>query len=125
MNSNTKKILVVEDEESLSMIVIDQLKQEGYEVFGAKNGQEGLEMALKEHPDLILLDTIMPVLDGIGMLKKLRQDDWGKSASVVFFTNLSDTNNMEAAKLLGVNDYFVKSDWDLNQVLEKIKTKLN
>ena len=75
-----KKILIVEDEAPLRNAISDILSFEGFTVFQAKNGQEGLDAALLEHPDLILLDLMMPVMDGLTMLEKLRQDQaYGKN----------------------------------------------
>src|SRR3990167_10306088 len=89
--SLNKKVLIVEDEAPLRNAVTDILTFEGFTVFQGKNGQEGLDIALKEHPDLILLDLMMPVMDGLTMLGKLRQDpDWGKDASVILLTNIND-----------------------------------
>lgn len=76
-----KKILIVEDEESLLKTLGEKFTLEGFEVVKAQNGVEGLRVALQEHPDLILLDIVMPVMGGMEMLGKLRQDDWGKNVN--------------------------------------------
>jgi DNA-binding response OmpR family regulator len=119
-----KKILIVEDEASLVKALFDVIKKEGYEVETAENGQTGLVLALKSHPDLILLDIIMPVMDGMTMLRKLRQDAWGKDAKVILLTNLSGVEKMTESSAEGVNDYLIKSDWSLDDIIKKIKTKL-
>ena len=81
-----KKILIVEDETPLRNAVSDILTFEGFGVLQAKNGQEGLDIALAEHPDLIVLDIMMPVMDGMASLRKIREDEsWGKNAHIVFF----------------------------------------
>jgi len=119
-----KKILIVEDEAPLRNAVSDILSFEGFTVFQAKNGQEGLDISLKEHPDLILLDLMMPVMDGLTMLEKLRADDWGKGASVILLTNINDPGKVAQATEAGSYDFLVKSDWNIEDVVKKIKTRL-
>ncbi|MBI5221908.1 MAG: response regulator [Candidatus Magasanikbacteria bacterium] len=121
---NKKTILIVEDEVSLLNALRDKLTREGFVTLEAKNGEEGLEVALREHPDLILLDIIMPVMDGMTMLSKLRNDSWGKKVKVIILTNLSDTEKVSAAMAKGTFDYLVKADWKLEEVIVKIKERL-
>ncbi len=120
---NKKKILIVEDEESLAGALTLKL-DDNFEVLAAKNGEDGLAVALKAHPDLILLDIVMPKMDGIEMLKKLRADEWGKKVEVIVLTNLSD--NEKVAEVLDNEafEYLVKTDTKLEDVVTKIKTKL-
>src|SRR3989338_8237730 len=119
-----KKVLIVEDETPLRNAVGDILSFEGFTVFQARNGQEGLDIALKEHPDLILLDLMMPVMDGLTMLGKLRQDpDWGKDASVILLTNINDPEKIAQATEAGTYDFLVKSDWNIEDVVKKIKAR--
>ncbi len=120
-----KKILIVEDEQALGKILVDKLNNQGYVTFYEENGQNGLTMALSEHPDLIILDLMMPVMDGIEMLKNLRQDNWGKNAKVIIMTNITHDQKMEDAIKYGVYEYLVKSNWDLDDVIEKIKNNLD
>ena len=120
-----KKILIVEDEAPLRTAVNDILSFEGFEVFQAKNGQEGLDLALKEHPDLILLDLMMPIMDGLTMLEKLRQDaEFGKHAAVILLTNINDPDKVAMATEAGSYDFLVKSDWNIEDVVKKIKGRL-
>ena len=122
---NNKKILIVEDEAPLRNAVTDILTFEGFEVFQAKNGQEGLDVALKEHPDLILLDLMMPIMDGLTMLEKLRQDaEFGKTAAVILLTNINDPEKVALATEAGSYDFLVKSDWNIEDVVKKIKGRL-
>lgn len=123
-NVLSKKILVIEDEAPLLQVLIDKITSEGFSVLGAKNGEEGLELALKEHPDLILLDIIMPVMDGMSMLYELRKDPWGNSVPVILLTNLSDAERVAEALRLKVYDFLVKSDWKLEDLVKKVKEKL-
>lgn len=120
-----KKILIVEDEAPLRNAVTDILSFEGFTVFQAKNGQEGLDLALKEHPDLILLDLMMPIMDGLTMLEKLRQDaEFGKTAAVILLTNINDPEKVAMATEAGSYDFLVKSDWNIEDVVKKIKGRL-
>lgn len=122
-----KKILVVEDEPSLLGALNNKLIREGFFVLEARNGQVGLDLALKEKPDLILLDIIMPVMDGLTMLKKLREKkdgEWNKKVPVIILTNLSDDKNVMEAIKQESYDYLIKSDWSINEVIGKIKDKL-
>ncbi len=120
-----KKILIVEDETPLRNAVSDILTFEGFTVFQAKNGQEGLDIALKEKPDLILLDLMMPIMDGLTMLEKLRQDsDYGKTAAVILLTNINDPEKVALATEAGSYDFLVKSDWNIEDVVKKIKGRL-
>ncbi|MBT3538876.1 response regulator [Candidatus Parcubacteria bacterium] len=116
-----KKILIVEDEKSLLEALKRKFSSEKFAVFEAKNGEEGLEMALKEHPDLILLDIVMPKMDGITVLGKLREDSWGKDAKVIILSNLSDATKVSEASKQGSFDYLVKSDWRIEDVVKKAK----
>lgn len=120
-----KKILLVEDEEFIVESIYNKLIAEGFDVIKAKNGFEGLQKASENHPDLILLDIIMPDMDGITMLKKLREDEWGKTAKIIMLTNLSDADKIAEVMTLGVSDFLVKANWELKDVVKLIKNKLD
>lgn len=124
-SAEVNDILIVEDEEVLRRLLVLTLRGEGMSVLEAGDGKEGLSMALLHRPRLILLDIIMPGVNGVEMLKLLRQDEWGKTAHVMLLTNLGDIESMEITKSYGVNDYLVKSDWSLDELTEKIKEKLD
>ena len=113
------KILIVEDEASQRMALVDKFTREGFSVVEAKDGKDGLTIALQEHPDLILLDIVMPVMDGMTMLQKIREDAWGKDVKVIVLTNLSD------ALAHGSYDYLVKSDWKINDVVARVRARLD
>ena len=119
-----KKILIVEDELDLLGVLSQKFVTEKFEVLTAPNGQVGLEEALRSHPDIILLDVLMPVMDGMTMLAKLRQDDWGKDVPVILLTNLSDEKKVAEALKHGVYDYLVKADWNISDVVKKVRSKL-
>lgn len=121
-----KKILIVEDEESMLDAISDYLKTQEFATLTARDGEEGLGIALKEHPDLILLDILMPKMDGMIMLQKLRQDVWGKKAPVIILTNVSPNANSVINSILQTEPayYLVKSDVKLEGIVEKIKEVL-
>lgn len=120
-----KVILIVEDEAPIQTALGDNLEAEGFEVIKAKNGVEGLERALKEHPDLILLDIMMPQMNGLTMLKKLRTDEWGENAQVIILTNFGDNEKIAEALNEDVSEYLVKSDIKIEELVARIKEKLN
>lgn len=124
MENKQKIILVVEDEAPLRNALGDKFEREGFSVLKARNGEEGLEIAMSKHPDLILLDVMMPVMSGMAMFKQLREDVWGKSVKVIMLTNLNDTENVASAMEQGSYDYFVKSDWKIEDVVAKVKERL-
>ncbi|HUC88601.1 MAG TPA: response regulator [Candidatus Paceibacterota bacterium] len=121
---NTQKtILVVEDEKSLRDVIVDILKIKNFNTLEAKNGIEGVEMALGKHPDLILLDLIMPEMDGMTALKKIREDAWGEKVPVIILTNLSATDEQLVEDMVTHKPiyYLIKSDWNLRDVVAKIE----
>lgn len=124
MDEKKTKILIVEDEEILLTALSEELKQEGFEVAGAKDGMEGVEKAGSEKPDLILLDLVMPRLDGIGALKQMKENPETKDIPVVILTNLSDYDKVSDALSLGAMDYLVKANYRLEELVNKIKTVL-
>ena len=121
----SKKLLLVEDDDPTIKILGDELSDVNLTIINAKNGEDGLKMAKEEKPDLIVLDIIMPKMNGIKMLEKMRATDWGKKIPVILLTNLSDSKQMKQAKSMGVSDYMIKADWHIADVGEKIKKALN
>ncbi|MBI5422209.1 response regulator [Candidatus Peregrinibacteria bacterium] len=121
-----KTVLVVEDESLLRKSLVSALKAAKFKVVEAKNGKEGLERALKHRPDLILLDLIMPVMDGLTMLKKLRKDEWGKNVFVYILTNSEPTVELdEEASIIPYRSvYLLKFDYDLDEVVGLVKKQL-
>jgi DNA-binding response OmpR family regulator len=121
-----KTILVVEDEKSLREAVADILRLKNFLPLEARDGKEGVEIALAKHPDLILLDLLMPVMDGMTALKKIRADAWGAHVPVIVLTNLSakDEHLVEDIVTHRPMDYLIKSDWKLHDVVKKIEEVL-
>ncbi|MFC1732900.1 response regulator transcription factor [candidate division KSB1 bacterium] len=121
MNIEKKKILIVEDEPTLLKMLNEVLSEEGFVVEEAKDGKEGLEKALKTHPDLILLDILMPDMDGIEMAQELRKDEWGKDAKILVLSNLSSMEDVQKALENDIFEYIVKSDVSMDSVINRVK----
>ncbi len=117
-------ILIVEDEKLLAEAIKRKLEKNGFTVIIATEGGEGMQKALGEHPDLILLDIVLPLMDGLTLLERLREDNWGKNVPVIILSNLSDASTIKESKERGVYDYLVKTDWKLDQVVDKVKKTL-
>lgn len=120
-------LLLVEDEKILVDNLEAKLIAEGIEVVKAYDGVEGLKLALEKHPDLILLDILLPKMDGVSLLKKLREDPWGSDAPVIILTNLdnpgviADAISVDSRNLL---EYMLKTDWSLADMISKVKHRL-
>ena len=119
-NAKTK-ILVVDDDPNIMRTIRDRLEKNGYDVITASNGRDGLEMALDEKPDVVLLDIIMPIMDGHEMLEALRRQPFGEEPSVIMFTARSQAQDVSRANASGIDDYVVKP-FDLGELLERIET---
>lgn len=120
----TKKILLVDDEELVIKALIEKLLPEGFIVESARDGQEALLKTKQIKPDLILLDVIMPKLDGISVLKILKASPETKDIPVIMLTNLSDDKQVTDALRIGGTDYLVKVEHTLSDILERVKEKL-
>jgi CheY-like chemotaxis protein len=117
------KILVVDDEADVVSTVAYRLKFAACQVVTASNGQEGLEQAKAEKPDLILLDTNMPVMDGHEMLERLRADETLRDIPVIMLTARCEAQDIATASAHGVSEYVTKP-FDFAQLMEKIRTVL-
>ncbi|SRR5260221_1518519 len=121
----SKKILIVEDEKPLADVLQDELIHQGFEVFVASNGKEGLEMAISYTPDLILLDLLMPVMDGKTMLHRLRDFPKFKTIPVIVLTNAGETENIRETQLyFNASEFLIKSNVSVEQIVTKIKSRL-
>lgn len=121
-----KRILIIEDEKPLVSLLKDTFTGEGFTVFTALEVKGGIELAFRERPDLILLDILMPGMNGLDMLHTLRNDryKWGRYVPVIILSNLSNPDTMAASAKEGVEDYLVKADWSLKDLVRKVKDKL-
>jgi CheY-like chemotaxis protein len=120
------KILIVEDEISLQKALNDTLAHEGFEVLTAGNGKTGLKSALDNRPDLIILDILMPVMDGMTMLKKLRKDPWGMHVFVILLTNHEPGADLETESERAPHRsiYLTKCNIGISDIVKMAKDKI-
>lgn len=121
---NVPVILIIEDDSILTKMYREKFTNEGFEVLAAPDGEEGLEMALKNKVDVILLDVMLPRMSGIDLLKKLREHEKKRNTLVIILTNLADPTEKEKAINLGVKDYLVKAMQNPGQVVSTVKGRL-
>jgi len=119
-----KTILFIEDESALQKTFGDLLREEGYEMISALDGEVGLRLAKTKKPDLILLDLILPRVHGFDVLKQLKEDKETKDIPIIVLTNLEGIGDVDKAIALGAKTYLVKAQYTLEEVLEKIKKAL-
>ena len=119
-----KKILIVEDEKILAEMYHDVFIKAGFKVFSAVESEEGLKIARKEKPDLIVLDILLPRESGISLLEELKQDAEISFIPVVIFTNYDGPDTKKKAKKLGVKGYLIKANFTPQQFVSKIKNYL-
>ena len=120
----SKKILLAEDDKFLSIAMGDKLIREGFTVLHAANGLETINQAKAEHPDLILLDIIMPQKTGFEVLSELRLDPTTRDIPVIVLSNLGQEADIKKARVLGAKDYLVKSEVEMKMVVVRIKEEL-
>lgn len=125
MTNNKKKVLLVEDDEMLHTMYTQKFAKEGYEVFSAYNGAEGLQMIEEHHPDVVLLDIIMPKMDGFVTLKKLKKNEATKNIPVILLTNLGQEEDIRKGRELGADDYFIKANHTPQEVVAKVTKVLS
>lgn len=116
-----KKVLLVEDEEALRQAMTEYLNGEKFKVLGAMDGQMGLEMAQTELPDIILLDIILPKMDGFTVLEAIKKEEKTKHIPVILLTNLENMETIQKAFERGAAAYLIKADFKLEDVVKKIK----
>lgn len=125
--SVNKSVLIAEDEPSLLSALTEKFSRGGFTVHQAKNGKKALSLALSKHPDIILLDLLMPVMDGMTMMRELRtQGTYGKSVPVIILTNIAPNDQI----MRGVVEdepafYLLKTDWTIDDVVTKVQEVLN
>ncbi len=120
-----KFVLVVEDDTSIRELYAVALIKAGIEVKMAENGQQGVDIALTEHPAAILLDIDMPIMNGHQAAEKIRQDDWGKNVPIIFLTNHSDAANVAHAHMLKPDDYIVKANVPIKELVNKVRMSMH
>ena len=119
------KILIVEDELSLVEALSRKFAKAGFQVFEANDGEAGLKTALAEKPDILVLDILMPKMDGMEVMKQVRQEKkWGKRVPIIMLTNINDSTTVSEAANYQVFDFLVKTDWRLDDVVSLVQAKL-
>jgi DNA-binding response OmpR family regulator len=121
---NSKKILIVDDEEDLVETVRFPLEMDGYHVLVSHNGEDALDQTRKENPDLILLDLMLPKVDGYRVCQRLKSDDRYKHIPIVMLTAKSQEKDMALGVEAGANGYMTKP-FDIRDLLKKVKEYLN
>lgn len=119
-----KKILLIEDDSFISQMYSMKFKQTNFDFVVARDGAEGMELAKKEKPDLILLDIILPEMDGFEVLRQLKEDPMLQSIPVVLLTNLGQQENIQKGMAMGAKDYIIKAHYTPQEVVEKAQTFL-
>lgn len=116
-----KKILIVEDDKDFLAILQKKFTAEGFSIIAAENGEEAIDIAEREKPDLILSDILMPKMDGLAMAKKIKE--FNKNVPIIFLTNLKDADYINKEKS-NEFDYLIKSELRIDDIVAKSKTKL-
>lgn len=118
------KVLLVEDDKTISLMYKTKLEMEGFEILTADNGVDALKLAKEGKPNIIMLDVILPQLDGFSVLEQLKKDNATKDITVIMLTNLGTEEDKIKGEKLGATDYLVKANLTPAQVEEKIKKYL-
>jgi DNA-binding response OmpR family regulator len=125
MNDNKKKILIIDDEEDLQEVVKEKLARDGFQIDTAYNAEDGLQKAFNEEPDLILLDVLIPNMNGLEVLKHFHAHKWGKHPKVIVLSALGHEDKKKRARALGAFDYLVKTEVTIDDVAKKVNEALN
>jgi len=120
-----KKILIVEDDDFLVQMYATKLELENYNVIMATDGAKGLKLALKEQPDLVLLDLNLPIMDGFQVLAELKKNPETTKIPVLVLTNYGQKENVDKCLNLGAEDYLIKAHFVPSEVVARIKKILN
>ena len=119
-----KTILVVEDDKFLRELITRKLSEEGYNTVEAVDGEDGARKIKEEMPDLVLLDLILPGMDGFEVLANIKQDPKTSPVPIIVFSNLGQTEDVEKGMKLGAIDYMVKAHFTPVEIIEKVKKAL-
>ena len=122
--SPKKHILVVEDEKALSHALTLKLTNAGYDVTHIDNGEEALRVVMEEQFDLILLDILMPKMDGFSMLAELKENGKSRNQKIIVLSSLGSPQDMERAKTLGASEYLVKTHYPIATIVDKVNALL-
>lgn len=118
------KIAIIEDDQAIAQMYRIKFETEGYTVETAENGRTGIELLENMKPDIVLLDIMMPEMNGDAVLEQLRSMDWGKDMKVIILTNMGEQEAPPRLKELGVQAFIVKAEMTPRQVAELVKEQL-
>ena len=118
------KILIIEDDKFLRELISQKLEREGYDICEAIDGEEGIKEVKKENPDLVLLDLILPGIDGFEVLAQMKKEPALAKIPVIILSNLGQKEDIEKGINLGANDYLIKAHFTPNEIIEKIQAVL-
>jgi len=124
MDDQIHTVLLVEDESAVSNVLGSALEREGYKVLKAGNGEDGLRIALLDHPDVILADLVLPRMGGLEMIRTIRKDPWGAKAEIIILTNVSDVQTLEEAMSQDTFFYMVKGDSSMEDIVKKVRSRI-
>jgi DNA-binding response OmpR family regulator len=124
MSTKKIKVAIIEDDMAIVQMYRTKFENEGYEIATAPDGESGLELLHTYEPDIILLDLMMPNMNGLDMLQKLRNQPGGRDAKVVVLTNMGDTETATRVYKMAADDYIVKAEMTPKQVAERVKNLL-
>jgi len=116
-----KNILIIEDDEFLRGLIGKKLSSEGYGIISSVDGEDGVKKAKEEKPDLILLDLVLPSIDGFEVLSKLKADPLASKIPVIILSNLSQRSDIDKGVKLGASDYIIKAQFTPEEIVEKVK----
>lgn len=117
-----KKILIVEDDKFLRELIVKKLSNEGYDVVEAADGEQGLQKIKDEKPELVLLDLILPGIDGFEVLAQKRDDPFLSAIPVIVLSNLGQKEDVDKGLNLGATDYLIKAHFTPGEIIEKVRT---
>jgi DNA-binding response OmpR family regulator len=123
-SNNSYTILIVEDDTDMGYALIQMLHAADFKTLAAADGEEGLSLALANHPNAILLDLKLPKMNGKTVLSKLREDEWGKHVPVIVLTNEDDTKTIAETLKHSAQEYFIKADTDLSTIVDSLRDLL-
>lgn len=121
----SKNILIIEDDDFFRELIRKKLVSEGFEVAEAVDGEKGIEIIKESHPDLVILDLLLPSIDGFEVLSKVKSDATTAQTPFLVLSNLGQQEDIERGLRLGASDFLIKSQFDIDQIMDKVKGILN
>ncbi len=121
---DTQTVLIIEDDRNIRDMYTDALSGAGFTVYKAENGKDGIALALSHHPKVILVDIMMPGMNGHKVVNEIRKDTWGKNANIIYLTNMSDAENVVQAVAQKPEEYIIKSNTSIKEIINIVRTAL-